>query len=239
MAKGMGHVLAEVHGILNPLPDDVPNCPACGKPMQAGGLGISRWFCYDGPPYKGKCTALPELAAAFHDNADEQVRLWGHFENPFQNQTLAGLIVDKKSIAYCGTIRGGQGRTNLFVEPLPGFTAQDVIEATKNGGIWIWADWTGREVTMEPLIVTRHSGLVEWLAKRGITGQVVEHATVRDVTGRIVYGNLPLHLAAYARLVVTVDMPQLAPEQRGKDLTPDEMDAAGATMTNYKVERLP
>lgn len=85
------------------------------------------------------------------------------------------------------------------------------------------------------VIVTRHAGLVEWLARRGITGEVKAQATAEDVRGKIVYGVLPLHLAALAAEVWTVDMPDLAPDQRGKDLSPAEMDAAGATLRGYRV----
>ena len=89
------------------------------------------------------------------------------------------------------------------------------------------------------LIVTRHAGLIDWLARRGITGEVVSHvATPNQVAGRVVYGVLPLHLAARAELVVVVDMPNLAPELRGTDLTPEQMDAAGATLAYYRVEQI-
>lgn len=92
---------------------------------------------------------------------------------------------------------------------------------------------------METIIVTRHIGLVEWLALRGLTGRVIAQATPDDIRGRHVIGVLPLHLAALATIVTTVDMPGLAPEQRGKDLTPAEMDAAGATLNHYCVLALP
>lgn len=87
------------------------------------------------------------------------------------------------------------------------------------------------------VIVTRHAGLVAWLASRGITGEVKAQVGPDDVRGKRVYGVLPLHLAAEAAEVVTVDMPDLKPEQRGQDLTPAEMDAAGAVMTAYSVRR--
>ncbi len=89
------------------------------------------------------------------------------------------------------------------------------------------------------IIISRHSGLVEWLRLRGIeAARVVEHATPDDVRGRIVYGVLPLSLAAEAAEVWTVDMPSLRPDQRGVDLTPEEMDAAGATLSGYRVTRI-
>lgn len=87
------------------------------------------------------------------------------------------------------------------------------------------------------LIVTRHSGLVEWLRQHGITGRVVEQANAETVRGKRVYGVLPLHLAAEAAEVVVVDMPRLPREKRGVDLSPEEMDEYGAIMTAYVVIR--
>lgn len=89
------------------------------------------------------------------------------------------------------------------------------------------------------VIVTRHKPLVEWLRLHGIEGEVIEQATPADVTGRDVYGILPLHLAACANSVTEVSMPGLTLEQRRKnaagDLTIEEMDAAGATLNKYVV----
>lgn len=89
----------------------------------------------------------------------------------------------------------------------------------------------------QTVIVTRHSGLVAWLAERGIEGPIVAQATAADVRGREVIGVLPLALAAECASITTVDMPGLALAQRGQDLTPAEMDAAGATLTKYIVRR--
>lgn len=91
---------------------------------------------------------------------------------------------------------------------------------------------------MNFVIVTRHQGLVNWLAQRGIVGDVIAHATPDDVRDKDVIGNLPLHLASVARSVTVVDMPNLPADWRGKDLTPDQMDQAGATLTRYVVQKV-
>jgi len=39
----------------------------------------------------------------------------------------------------------------------------------------------------EIVIITRHKGIVEWLRRRGITGEVIEHATKDDVEGKNVF----------------------------------------------------
>ena len=90
----------------------------------------------------------------------------------------------------------------------------------------------GREV----VIVSRHAGAIEWLARQGIAGTVIEQATAEDVFDSVVIGNLPLHLAAAAHKVGSIDLPGLTREQRGRDLTPEEMDAAGAVIRWYVVE---
>jgi CRISPR-associated protein Csx16 len=89
---------------------------------------------------------------------------------------------------------------------------------------------------METIIISRHAGAIEWLAQRGITGPVITgNATPDDVRGKVVVGALPLHLAALAVKIGSIDMPGLRADQRGKDLTPAEMDAAGACIRWYVV----
>lgn len=88
------------------------------------------------------------------------------------------------------------------------------------------------------IIVSRHAGTIEWLRERGITGEVIAHVSdPSQVTGKIVVGNLPLHLAAQAFAVAAIDMPNLPAEKRGQDLTPNEMDEFGARLSVYRVTR--
>jgi CRISPR-associated protein Csx16 len=89
------------------------------------------------------------------------------------------------------------------------------------------------------VIVSRHRGAVEWLRRRGIVGPVIEHAEPNDVVGKVVYGVLPFHLAALAKELVMIDTPGIPLGRRGGDLTPEEMDLFGATLTHYLVVRVP
>ena len=94
-------------------------------------------------------------------------------------------------------------------------------------------------MSSEFVIVTRHSGAVEWLARHGISGQVIAHVSdPAQVAGKAVVGSLPLHLAALADRVGSIDMPGLTPAQRGQDLSPEEMDEAGAAIVWYEVRAL-
>ena len=110
------------------------------------------------------------------------------------------------------------------------------------------------------LIVSRHFGLVQWLAhqlagdwslvRHSVTADglvqedwqhleaewrvtrvvpVLAHVTADDVRGKHVLGVLPLSLARHAASVTEVEM-TLRPDQRGKELTPTEMDDAGARL---------
>lgn len=87
------------------------------------------------------------------------------------------------------------------------------------------------------LIVTRHVGAVEYLRQAGVTGEVVAHATVENVSGRHVYGNIPFWLAVHAASVTAIEMPYLRSNQRGRNLSPDEMREAGARLATYVVMR--
>lgn len=84
------------------------------------------------------------------------------------------------------------------------------------------------------IIVTRHTGLIDWLASRGITGKIIASATPDDVRGKHVIGALPLHLAALADRVTTVDF-NCPMDLRGKDLTSQQLDDLGAKLSTFKV----
>lgn len=96
---------------------------------------------------------------------------------------------------------------------------------------------------MTTLFVTRHSGAIEWAARRGIVARMVAHLDPEDVgQGDIVMGTLPVHLAAQvcargARyLHLSLDLPANA---RGVDLTADDMDRFGARLIGYKITEEP
>jgi putative CRISPR-associated protein (TIGR02620 family) len=78
---------------------------------------------------------------------------------------------------------------------------------------------------METVIVTRHQGLVEVLAEMGYTGKVISHATLDDVRGKVVIGVLPMHLASQTVMFGEVTL-KLTPEQRGKELSAQEVRQA-------------
>lgn len=93
-----------------------------------------------------------------------------------------------------------------------------------------------RRMAGKVVIVSRHAGAIEWLREYGYVGPVIEQATADDVRNMFVIGNLPLHLAALTAMIGSIDLPNLPRELRGQDLTPEQMDAAGAVIRWYTVE---
>lgn len=107
----------------------------------------------------------------------------------------------------------------------------DISSIDENPGI----PW--EKIKVETIIVTRHAGTIEWLKSHGIEGEVISHVSDPvQIVGKRVYGTLPLHLAAQAAEVVTIDMPRLPADRRGQDLTPEEMDRFGARMNVYEIK---
>ena len=89
------------------------------------------------------------------------------------------------------------------------------------------------------VIVSRHQGAIEWLRRRGVVGDVITHISDPSVVaGKVVVGNLPMHLAAAADRVGVIAMPDLPAEKRGQDLTADEMENFGARLEWYAVRKV-
>jgi putative CRISPR-associated protein (TIGR02620 family) len=89
--------------------------------------------------------------------------------------------------------------------------------------------------TPQHIIVTRHAGLVTYLRAQFptlATAEVVPHATAEQVAGNHVWGVLPLHLAALAESVTEVTM-DLRPEERGRELSAEEMESRVTAITTY------
>lgn len=88
-------------------------------------------------------------------------------------------------------------------------------------------------------IITRHEGAVEWLRSKGYEGDVISHLEDGQITGGNVYiGVLPIPMVkavldAGSRFFLLV-LPDVAFSQRGKSMTPEEMDHAGAHLVEVK-----
>lgn len=92
-------------------------------------------------------------------------------------------------------------------------------------------------------LVTRHPGAVEWMRRRGVVfDEHVSHLDTEKVSpGDTVTGTLPANLAArvcargarYLQLSMDVRA-----DQRGKELSACQLEAAGAVLTEYFVEAI-
>jgi putative CRISPR-associated protein (TIGR02620 family) len=94
--------------------------------------------------------------------------------------------------------------------------------------------------TMTTVIVTRHPALVQYLHEIGLTTgaeTVLSHVSEADVTGRVVIGVLPLHLAAVAERVIEVPL-SVPPELRGVELTLEQVRQHAGTPVAYSVRRV-
>ncbi|BDI03599.1 CRISPR-associated protein Csx16 [Sphaerotilus microaerophilus] len=94
---------------------------------------------------------------------------------------------------------------------------------------------------MATFFLSRHPGAVEWARRQGLAvDQWLAHLEVAQVQpGDTVIGTLPIHLAAQvcARggryLHLSLDLPV---ELRGRELTADELERAGARLEEFWVE---
>jgi len=95
------------------------------------------------------------------------------------------------------------------------------------------------EIAMEQperVIVTRHPAAVAFIRRERpdfCEAPVMESATPADVRRRWVAGNVPLHLAALADMVIAVEF--TGPPPRGGEYSLADMDAAGARLREYRV----
>lgn len=90
---------------------------------------------------------------------------------------------------------------------------------------------------MPTIVVTRHASLAALLRERGVItedARIVAHATPDDVRGARVIGVLPLALAALAESITEIPL-TLTPEQRGRELTLDELRACAGEAATYTV----
>ncbi len=92
---------------------------------------------------------------------------------------------------------------------------------------------------MTTYFVTRHPGALEWALKRGVKATRLVHLDVDRIRpGDSVIGNLPVNVAAevctcggrYLHLSMTVPA-----EERGRELSVDEMERFGAFLEEYKI----
>lgn len=85
------------------------------------------------------------------------------------------------------------------------------------------------------VIVAQNTGVVEWLLRRGIRGELITRVNhPSQIEGKAVVGVIPTWLVRHAKVQGIINMPKLSPQQRESSyLSPDEMDRAGAQIDWY------
>ena len=93
---------------------------------------------------------------------------------------------------------------------------------------------------MTTLFVSRHPGALDWAAGEGVAvDAVIAHLDPETIQpGDVVIGTLPIHLAAQVcerggrYLHLSLELP---PEQRGRELSADDLRRFGARLEEYRV----
>lgn len=87
------------------------------------------------------------------------------------------------------------------------------------------------------VIVSRHTGAIQWLRELGFGPDipVIATATPDDVRGKWVIGNVPMQLASLALGVLAIEFSGAPP--RGQEYGVEEMRKAGARLSAYFVTR--
>lgn len=84
-------------------------------------------------------------------------------------------------------------------------------------------------------IVSRHPGAIAWIKSKGFEGeQIAQFTPEMAQEGDTVIGVLPVPLIASVlnagAQFILLSLPAVAFSERGQELTPDQMDAAGAKL---------
>lgn len=94
-------------------------------------------------------------------------------------------------------------------------------------------------------IITRHEGAIRWLRSKGYDGVVIPHLIEGDIVEDGLYiGVLPIPLIKAildrGSRFFLLNLPAIAFSERGNELSPEEMDRAGALLLEVRsIELVP
>lgn len=91
------------------------------------------------------------------------------------------------------------------------------------------------------VIISRHSGAIAWLNAMGYVGETISHFDVGNIEPGVTYiGTLPIGMVNEILLrggkFIVLSLPSIAFEERGSELSPNEMSYAGANL--YAIQSL-
>jgi len=93
-------------------------------------------------------------------------------------------------------------------------------------------------MTSDIVIVTKHQALIDWLAGKGIVGEVYPRVERHEVKGKRVFGSIPLYLAAEALEYNTVVIPRIRDAMDPQNVTLEEMNELKAYITTFHIEQV-
>jgi len=96
---------------------------------------------------------------------------------------------------------------------------------------------------MATYFISRHKGAIEWAKRQNIDARFIDNLDINKVKADdIIMGSLPVSLVATicekGGRYFHLHLP-LSREDRGKELTADEMEARGARLEEFSVKRIP
>jgi hypothetical protein len=93
---------------------------------------------------------------------------------------------------------------------------------------------------MRDIIVSRHKSAIQWLHKHypeSLKANTTEVITAEEARGRVLWGIVPLNIAAMAKEVKAIQFPYFPP--RGEVYSLEDMEKAGAILVSYTVHEGP
>lgn len=88
------------------------------------------------------------------------------------------------------------------------------------------------------VVVSRHPAFIEYLQELGVdTSKVVSHASIEDVRGKNVIGNLPPHLMAEAETTTVIPL-EMTSEDRGQELDLERIRQIAGTPRTYETKEI-
>ena len=96
-----------------------------------------------------------------------------------------------------------------------------------------------KKLVPEKIVVTRHSGLVDYMISRGIIDEstpVISHATVDDIRGKHVIGIIPIWLAVYADKMTIIKL-RIPESMRNTELTLRQIERFASMPRTYRVNK--
>lgn len=97
-----------------------------------------------------------------------------------------------------------------------------------------------KSLNLPIIVVTKYQAIVDFLIEKGVISADTEVCAFADsscLTGKHVIGSLPLRVARRASAYTEIEM-HVSKENRGKELSLEEIRKAVTKLTTYKIEEI-